>query len=239
MERRINETFFFDGHRVPIVWIDVLDKQAFTKDFIVYCIGTAEVRILQKILNDPHRENYSGEDSATLKHLFAAYSLLRNPQWHNALILEDDATFIDNVMGKETWFDEHGVFQTILRDLPADYDMVMLSRYDHTDIQTALLPRTGRHLVLAQSSRVASAYLISRKGATNMLRSLPVVGPPDFQINYASMRPDVAQKLKVPVPISSFHDVKVFHSVPWISDQMDPTGTVRSLIQILLCSNNT
>jgi len=232
MEKRIAKSFFRDGQWVPILWIDVLDREALDDSFVKMCIGTATVRRLQRILNDPHRENYLGEDSATLKHLFSAYALLRSSSWVNALILEDDATFVDEGMGPSgTWHGEKGIFQTILRDLPVDYDIVMLSRYDYTDSQTVHLPRVGNHLILAQSSRVASAYLISRKGARNMLLSLPVIGPPDFQINYAAMDPALARTRGVPEPLSSSHGMKVFHSVPWISDQMDMTGTARSLIK--------
>jgi hypothetical protein len=231
MEKRIHETFFSFGHRVPIVWIDVFDREALTHDFITHCIATPHLKALQRRLSDLHRENHLGEDSATLKHLFAAYTLLRNPQWRNAIIIEDDATFVPHVMQTETWLQPQGVFQSILRDLPSDYDIVMLSRFDHTDTTTTHLPRVGRHLVLAQSSRVSSAYLISRKGASNMLRSLPVIAPPDFQINYAAMKEDQARTAEFPVPISSYHNVQIFHSLPWISDQMDPIGTTATTIR--------
>ena len=230
MEKRIKDAFFKEGQRVPVVFIDIMDREAFSKDFVSGCVGMAAVRKMQRLLNQPSRENYLGEDSATLKHLFAAYAFLRHKAWNNAIILEDDATFEETVSGKSVWHDENGVFRTMLRDLPADYDIVMLSRYDPVDSLNTGKPRIGNHLVLAQQSRVASAYLISRKGATNLLRSLPVIGPPDFQINYMDPAARPAGQLDIP-PLQNSGTLKIFHSVPWLSDQMDPTGTVRSLVQ--------
>lgn len=228
MEARIREAFMRDGSEIPVVWIDVFDREMLSSSFLDQCAKTSTVRKYQKNMNNPHRENFLGEDSLTLKHLFAAYSFLRTPYTTNALILEDDATFDESGIRK-SWTVSDGVYQRILHDLPDDYDILMLSRYDHTDQALKHKPRIGKHLVHAQTSRVASAYLLSRKGALNLLRSLPIVGPMDFQINYACLTEISAKKQGVPVPLSAFHDIKVFHSNPWMSDQLDTTGKVRSV----------
>ena len=217
-----------DGIEIPVVWIDVFDREMLSSSFIEQCAKTATVRKYQKIMNNPHRENFLGEDSLTLKHLFAAYSLLRTPSCTNALILEDDATFDESGI-RQSWTASDGVYQQILRDLPIDYDILMLSRFDPNDEALKHKPRIGKHLVHAQASRVASAYLLSRKGALNLLRSLPIVGPMDFQIDYACTSAARAKSRGVPVPLSAFHDIKVLHSKPWMSDQLDTTGKVRSV----------
>ena len=68
-------------------------------------------------------------------------------------------------------------------DLPADYDILFLSGC--CDMHNVGLNVTA-NLYLAQVSRVSSMYLISQKGARNMLRSFPLVAPIDFQMNYAA-----------------------------------------------------
>ena len=229
MQTRIRDAFIRDGIEIPVVWIDVFDREMLAPSFLDQCAKTATVRKYQKIMNNPHRENYLGEDSLTLKHLFAAYSLLRTPSGTSALILEDDATFDESGI-RRSWTASDGVYQQILRDLPEDYDILMLSRFDPNDEALKHKPRIGKHLVHAQASRVASAYLLSQKGALNLLRSLPIIGPMDFQIDYACSKEARANARGVPVPLSLYHDIKVFHSKPWLSDQLDTTGKTRSVV---------
>ena len=92
----------------------------------------------------------------------------------NVLVLEDDATFVSD------WTREDSVWQKIVRALPMTYDLLFLSG-------CCRIHKRGKkitdHLYLAQQSRVSSMYLISQKGARNMLRSLPMVSGIDWHMN--------------------------------------------------------
>lgn len=104
-------------------------------------------------------------------------------------------------------------------DLPADYDILFLSGC--CDMHNVGLNVTA-NLYLAQVSRVSSMYLISQKGARNMLRSLPLVAPIDFQMNYAAGYEN--QWLKS-IPSHSgprTSDIKLYHSEPYLSSQIIP-----------------
>lgn len=85
----------------------------------------------------------------------------------NVLVLEDDAQFVHL-----DWTSEDSAYQELLRDLPPDYDILFLcGRPGAFNYGEKLTER----LYLGQHSRQASMYLISQKGARNMLRSLPMV----------------------------------------------------------------
>ena len=94
----------------------------------------------------------------------------------NVLILEDDAAFVYSD------FTSHdSLWQHILANLPASYDMIFLSGFGRHNVGKKITD----HIYLGQVSRVASMYMISQKGARNMLRSLPMVSIIDWHMNYA------------------------------------------------------
>ena len=101
-----------------------------------------------------------------MKH-FVIYFYMIQQSLDNVLVLEDDAEFMQS-----DWTSKDSVWQKIIRDLPPSYDLVLLSAFGN-------MRKRGKkitdHLYIAQQSRVASMYLISQKGARNMLRSLPMV----------------------------------------------------------------
>lgn len=191
------------------VFIEDLDRNELS-DLDLTCVSN---RSLQR--QYIQRPTDKGEDSLTLKHM-AVYQFIAERGLNNSLVLEDDATF-----RQSDWLSPSSQWQLILKYLPSDYDLVMLSSY-------ANLHKRGKqvseHLYLAQQSRVSSMYLVSRKGALNMLRTLPIVGPIDFQINYAT---NFAVPSTLPRP--PVQDVQVFWSEPPMSDQLDSLGTKQTV----------
>ena len=109
-----------------------------------------------------------------MKH-FVIYFYMIQQSLDNVLVLEDDATFMQS-----DWTSKDSDWQNIIRDLPPSYDLVLLSAFGNMRKRGK---KITNHLYLAQQSRVASMYLISQKGARNMLRSLPMVSVIDFQMN--------------------------------------------------------
>jgi hypothetical protein len=88
----------------------------------------------------------------------------------------------------------------------------------------------GTHLYLAQMSRVSSMYLVSQKGALNMLRTLPIVSPVDFIINWAGGMRSIIPEGVPPAPVK---DIAIFWSEPPMSSQHDTAG-ISSLRQQIL-----
>jgi hypothetical protein len=70
------------------------------------------------------------------------------------------------------------------RQLPDMYDMVMLGSCFGAlqDAGVAL----SEHVTFSQTGRCGHATLVSRKGALNLLRSLPVRGPIDWMMNFVT-----------------------------------------------------
>lgn len=191
------------------IWIEDLDKSELS-DLDITCVSN---RSLQR--NYINRFTKRGEDSLSLKHM-AVFNFILTNNLRNALILEDDARFL-----QLDWLSESSQWQTILRELPVNYDLVMLSAFENLARQGK---QVGKHLFLAQSSRVSSMYLVSQKGAHNMLRTLPIIGPFDFQINYAGghLIPDT-------VPPASVLDINILWAEPAMSDQYDILGGKRTV----------
>eukprot|EP00566_Odontella_aurita_P004671 CAMPEP_0113595116 /NCGR_PEP_ID=MMETSP0015_2-20120614/39467_1 /TAXON_ID=2838 /ORGANISM="Odontella" /LENGTH=786 /DNA_ID=CAMNT_0000502215 /DNA_START=238 /DNA_END=2593 /DNA_ORIENTATION=+ /assembly_acc=CAM_ASM_000160 len=159
-----------DHFGVDPIFVTNYDQEDLTEEHIE-CIG--DRRAQHAFI---HRPTTKGEDSLSVKHMAVYYYTIQH-SLRNVLVLEDDATFL-----QPDWRSSDSLWQTILRDLPADYDAVFLSGccgHNHGE-------RITEHLYLAQSSRVSSMYMISQKGARNMLRSLPLVAPIDRHINYAA-----------------------------------------------------
>jgi len=201
MEHQIRSVF---GSSASAIWIEDLDKNELSDEDIA-CVS--DRRVQNQYIK---RATHKGEDSLTLKHM-AIFSFLDSKNMSNALILEDDARFFQS-----DWLTNSSQWQSVLKELPFDYDLVMLSAYGN-------FARRGKkiseNLFLSQQSRVSSMYLISRKGSLNMLRTLPIVGPFDFQINYAT-----GHGIPRGIPPAHVFDVKVFWAEPAMSDQHDATG---------------
>jgi len=161
------------------------------------------------------RPTKRGEDSLTLKHM-AVFNFMMQQNITNVLVLEDDAVFLQT-----DWISASSQWQNILLELPKDYDILMLSGYKNFHRRGKQI---SKHLFLAQQSRVSSAYVISKKGAMNMLRTLPIVSPIDFQINYAG-----GHKVPNNLPPANVVDMKILWSEPPMCEQYDETGLMRTV----------
>ena len=102
-----------------------------------------------------------------MKH-FVIYLYMIHKSLDNVLFLEDDAEF----MQSDWTGNNDSDWQKIIEDLPPSYDLVLLSAFGNMRKRGKMITD---QLYLAQQNRVASMYLISQKGARNMLRSLPMV----------------------------------------------------------------
>ena len=71
----------------------------------------------------------------------------------NVLILEDDAAFMYS-----DWTGFGSYWQSILRDLPASYDIIILSAFGNMHKKGE---KITDHIYLAQQSRQASMYMVS------------------------------------------------------------------------------
>ncbi len=195
---------------VEPVFVDQFDKEELT-DEVNFCVNNREVQ--QKFIL---RHTTDGENSLSMKHFLIFYHIVKMGL-QNVIVMEDDA-----VLFNKDFLSPESEWQIIFRDLPEDYDIVMMSKFFEYRHQGAA---AGPHLVLAQQSEVTSMYLVSNKGARNMLRTLPLVGPIDFQINYAGghgVSPDI--------PKPDVVDMKIFHAEPPLSGQYDSTGTARTVV---------
>jgi GR25 family glycosyltransferase involved in LPS biosynthesis len=194
-------------HSEPI-WVEELDAEELT-DADIECVSN---RIIQRAYISRHTSR--GEDSLALKHM-AVYNFMVNQNLTNVLVLEDDATFLTS-----DWLTDSSLWKSILRELPLNYDMVMLSGFSSWHNHGA---KVGEHLYLAQTSRVSSMYLVSQKGALNMLRTLPIVGPLDWIMNWAGGH-DANGVLREPIPPAPVKDMAIFWSEPPMSSQLDTLG---------------
>jgi len=150
------------------------------------CLGPFRRQSIDSMADDPNwRYPTRGEDSLAVKHLATATYLTRFGMPH-ALVLEDD-----------TWFSQHlaSDVASLLEELATlEWDVVAVGTcYHHrTPFGRRVLP----HVWLTQVMPCAHAYLLSRKGASALLRTLPLEMPIDLQINtmaqdgtpYASLR---------------------------------------------------
>lgn len=191
-------------HSDPI-WVEDLDAEELTNADIE-CVSNRKIQ-------HPyiHRNTTKGEDSLTLKHM-AVYNFMVEQNLTNVLVLEDDATFLTS-----DWRTDSSLWKSILRDLPVDYDMVMLSGFDNWHRHGN---KVGKYLYLAQTSRVSSMYLVSQKGALNMLHTLPIVGPLDWIINWAGGH-DSNGLIRERIPTAPVKDIAIFWSEPAMSSQDD------------------
>jgi GR25 family glycosyltransferase involved in LPS biosynthesis len=193
----------------PPTFVEELDRDELS-DADFFC---ASDRHLQHLFIKRHTTR--GEDSLTFKHM-AVFNFIIQRNITNALVLEDDATFL-----QKDWISASSQWQHILQELPKDYDMVMLSRFKNFHRRGKQI---SNHLFLAQKSRVSSAYLISNKGAMNMLRTLPIVSPIDFQINYAG-----GHQVPRNLPPARVLDIKILWAEPPMCGQYDDTGLMRTV----------
>uniref|UniRef100_A0A7S0WGA3 Fucosyltransferase n=1 Tax=Hemiselmis tepida TaxID=464990 RepID=A0A7S0WGA3_9CRYP len=214
MEKRLMETFGVKG-----VFVNEFDREELNEsDFS--CFGNREWQTTYI-----GRPTTNGEDSLSIKHMAVFYYMYRMGI-QNALILEDDAAFFHKKAND--WLVEGTEWQYILKDLPEDYDSVMMSKFWNFRAKGKSF---GPNLVLAQASETTGMSMFSLKGAINMLNSLPVIGPIDFQINYVGRTQKITNERNHSVPLAQVVNVKIFHAEPPLSFQADPSGirgTVRS-----------
>ena len=162
------------------------------------------------------RHTSRGEDSLSLKHMAIYHHVIHN-SLQNVLVLEDDATFVHT-----DWRSSNSTWQKIIRDLPHDYDVLFLSGCcDIHNVGT----KVTENLYFAQASRVTSMYMISQKGARNLLRSLPLVAPIDFHMNFAAMPATEWHNLTGIERDPRTQNIKFFHTEPYLSEQILPEGS--------------
>jgi len=96
-------------------FVEDFDRESISDDD-VSCFGnsTAQMAYIQRIAK-------KGEVSLVMKH-FAVYYYMVKHSLENVLILEDDAAFFHS-----DWAGENSLYQQIMKDLPADYDMIFFS----------------------------------------------------------------------------------------------------------------
>jgi GR25 family glycosyltransferase involved in LPS biosynthesis len=204
MKDRVRSVFGCDP-----VFIEDLDKKELS-DVDLTCVSNRSMQ--HQFIQRP---TYKGEDSLTLKHMAVLHFVAERRLTH-VLVLEDDARFLH-----PDWLSPSSQWRSMFKELPSDYDLVMLSSYGNLHRRGTQI---GKHLYLAQQSRVSSMYLVSWKGALKMLQTLPIVGPFDFQINYATNH-----GVPSTVPRPPFNDIKVLWSEPPMSDQFDSLGTMQTV----------
>lgn len=95
--------------------------------------------------------------------------------YSNVLMMEDDCLLNPN----SNWRGYNSQYQTILRDLPTDYDIVFLGG---KNVRYLNGTRHGKYLTEETGQRAMELTLVSNKGARMLLNSLPIVAPLDFQI---------------------------------------------------------
>ena len=177
-----------------------------------------------------------------MKH-FVIYFYMVQKSLANVLVLEDDAEFIHG-----DWATRDSIWQKIIRDLPASYDLLFLSGFGAHKRGN----KVTNHIYLAQQSAVSSMYLISQKGARNMLRSLPMVAAIDFQMNckfwlsikcttcpqliFVFSRSDLATDAANwkgntwMAQLPGFHgprtvNIELYHTEPFMSNQLEPDNS--------------
>ena len=191
-------------------FVEDFDREALTDEhFECFSDRTAQQAYI-------YRHTTRGEDSLSLKHMAIYYHIVRN-SFQNVLVLEDDAMFVH-----PDWRSNNSIWQKILRDLPHDYDVLFLSGCcDIHEVGT----KVTEHLYFAQESRVSSMYMISQKGARNLLRSLPLVAPIDFHMNYAAMNMTKWHDLTGIERGPRTQNIKFYHTEPYLSEQIVPEGS--------------
>lgn len=117
----------------------------------------------------------AGQYSLTLKH-FGIYYYMVEHNLDNVLVLEDDGNFIN-----KDWTSSDSYWQQHIRALPEDYDILILCGEPGRFIKGE---RITDNLFLGQHSRATDMYMISQKGARNMLRSIPFVRFLDVYLAY-------------------------------------------------------
>jgi len=202
---RLHQTFSATGF-----FVTEFDKEVLTQQDL-NCMGS---RLWQTWYTG--RNNTKGEDSLCIKHMAIYYYMYRN-RIRNALVLEDYAAFVKR--SPHWWLREDQQWQNILRDLPQAYDMVMLCQGASPNMSVSR--KFGPNLVLAQESSTTGMYLVSLKGAINMLNSLPLVGPIDFHINYVAGKKPIHGRHNATPPPANVEGIQIFHADPFMSFQKD------------------
>jgi len=206
MTKRVRRQFGIDP-----LFISDFDREDLT-DEIFKCVGNTEAQIAHI-----HDALIPGHYSLTLKH-FAIYFYMIQQSLDNVLVLEDDASFANS-----DWISKESAWQDHLQRLPPDYDILFACGVEGTFNRGV---RITKHLYFGQHSRAADMYMISQKGARNMLRSLPIVAVIDAHMNYAANH----QGNKWLTQLQRFHgprtvDIKFYHTEPPLSVQREPNGT--------------
>lgn len=148
-------------HRKPIILERV--RQAFDAEPVFVNKYDKETLSMEQIdcmsdrvtqLQFIERHTTTGEDSLSFKHMAVFYHMLKMGL-DMVIVMEDDAFLFDKAP-----LHSNTQWNTIMQDLPADFDLVMMSK--QVDIRHEG-PAVGEYLVLAQQAELSSMYLISNK----------------------------------------------------------------------------
>jgi len=173
----------------------------YVNDSMRVCLGPKRRQTIDSMSDNPNwRAPTRGEDSLAVKHLAAALWLLRS-QWARALILEDDAWFTQHLAA------ELDVLDPELENL--DWDVIAIGTCYHH--RTPFGRQVAPHVWMTQIMPCAHAYLLSRRGATSLLRTLPLQLPIDLQMNlmaqdsvpYEELRNAGAERSALPTEASA------------------------------------
>jgi glycosyl transferase family 25 len=116
------------------------------------------------------RQLTKGEICVSIKH-FEVYEKILNENIQYALIIEDDAIFLDNFLDN---------LKNILYELPDIFDMCFISECCNLHPKN-IIP--GQSLYKKETSRCVSSYIVNRKNLNYVISSLPFQYPIDWHIN--------------------------------------------------------
>lgn len=112
--------------------------------------------------------------AATLEHFKTYEHIIKNTDFNNILILEDDVRFYDNF---------NNLLQTFLQELPHDYDVCYIGSGCNLQLPYSTTKILDKHPYYF--SKCSDSYIISRKALQKIIdTALPFFGAIDWELNY-------------------------------------------------------
>jgi GR25 family glycosyltransferase involved in LPS biosynthesis len=180
-KRRVEMSKLLAHHNVFPQWVTGFDKEVLN-DTTAQCFHTwhpEEYRVKPKEHRSMEKKQKLGKSqrSVVTKHHSALYDMYRMG-YHHALVLEDDALLRTN-------FRQH--LAEVMKEVPSTYDVIMIGgcmkmfayrRKFNTE-------QLSKHVYRKREARCAHAFVVSQKGARQLLSSLPFMDAIDFQMTAA------------------------------------------------------